>query len=166
MGPTRASVRSRAGASPNQLPLDLLTRKIARAVDAPWVCLSLLDEGGRLMAGSNGLPVASAMLICWPMARQVITSSRPWIVSDAARDPVASLAPAVRDGTIAAYLGLPIEDGLRIVVGTLSVMDRKPRPWRAAHVAYLSKVSAGVFRNLVPRSGGLRVVHASWVTAT
>lgn len=156
----------RAAAPPNQLPFDLLTRDVARAVDAPWVCLSLLDEGGRLMAGSHGLPVASAMLISWSFARRVITSRRPWIVTDGARDPVASRAPAVRDGTLAAYLGLPIEDGLGMVVGTLSVMDGKPRPWRPAHIAYVSAVSAAVIRNLVPASGGVRDVYAASVTAT
>lgn len=145
---------------PNQLPFDLLTRRVARAVDAPWVCLSLLDEDGRMMAGSHGLPAAIATLISWHFARQVISSGLPWIVSDAARDPVASRLPAVRDGTVAAYLGLPIENGLGMTVGTLSVMDRKPRPWRAPHIAYVSRVSAGVIRNLVPASGGMRDVHA------
>lgn len=149
-----------AAAPPNQqLAFDLLARAVARSVDAPWVCLSLLGEDGRLLAGSHGLPVASAMLISWPFARQVITNGRGWIVPDAARDPVASRAPAVRDGTVAAYLGVPIEDGLGMAVGALSVMDPKPRPWRASHLAYLRRMSAGVVRILVPARGRVRHVH-------
>lgn len=146
----------------NQVAFDLLTRAAARVLDAPWVCLSLLDEDGRLMAGSHGLPAASALLISWPFSRQVITSGRPWIVSDGARDPVASRTAAVRDGTVAAYISLPIKDSLGLTVGTLSVMDREPRLWSAAQLDFLIRLSAGVVRNLgtARGSGGMRDVHA------
>jgi hypothetical protein len=62
--------------------LDLLTRAAARKLDAPWGCISVLDEAGRLRASSYGLPIPSALLISWPFAKQVTTTARPWVVDD------------------------------------------------------------------------------------
>ena len=148
-----------AADSAKQVAFDLLTRAMARKLDAPWVCLSVLDEDGRLRAGSHGLPLASALLISWPFARQAIASARPWVVDDGARDPVASRTAAVRDGTVAAYIALPIIDYSGQAVGTLSVMDRKPRRWSAAQVNLLRGLSARLVRDLAVR-GGMDGVHA------
>jgi GAF domain-containing protein len=142
-----------AVAPTKQVAFDLLTRAAARKLDAPWVCLSVLGEDGRLRAGSHGLPIASALLISWPFAKQVIASARPWVVADGARDPVASRTAAVRDGTVASYIGLPIIDSSGQAVGTLSVMDRKPRRWSAAQFEFLRSLSAGLVRDLPAREG-------------
>jgi GAF domain-containing protein len=148
-----------AVAPAKQVAFDRLTRAAARELDAPWVCLSVLDEDGRLSAGSHGLPIASALLISWQFAKQVIASARPWVVADGARDPVASRTAAVRDGTVAAYMGLPIIDSRGQAVGTLSVMDRKPRGWSAAQFDSLRRLSAGLVRDL-PARAGMDDVHA------
>ena len=148
-----------AGDSAEQVAFDLLTRAAARKLDAPWVCLSVLDEEGSLMAGSHGLPLASALLISWPFAKQAIVGARPWVVADAARDPVASRSAAVRDGTVAAYIALPVIDSSDQAVGTLCVMDRKPRRWSATQLAFLRGLSGRVVRGLAAR-GGMDGVHA------
>jgi hypothetical protein len=48
-----------AVAPANQVAFDSLTRAVARELDAPWVCLALLDEEGRLMASSYGMPTGT-----------------------------------------------------------------------------------------------------------
>jgi GAF domain-containing protein len=142
-----------AVAPARHVAFDLLTRTAARKLDAPWACLSVLDEDERLWAGSHGLPIVSALLICWPFAKQVISGARPWVVADGARDPVASRTAAVRDGTVAAYVGFPIIDSSGQAVGTLSVMDRKPHRWSAAQVELLRRLSVGLVRDLPARGG-------------
>ena len=149
-----------AVAPANQVAFDSLTRAVARELDAPWVCLALLDEKGRLMASSYGMPTGSALLISWSFAKHVIASGQPWVVDDGARDPVAVRTAAVRDGTVAAYCGLPIIDSLGLSVGTLSVMDRKPREWSAAQLDVLRTLSAAFVAQVEPGNGGMGDVHA------
>jgi GAF domain-containing protein len=141
-------------ADAKQVAFDLLTRKAARRLDAPWVCLSVLDEGGHLRAGSHGLPLTIALLVSWPFAKHVLGGgARPWVVAEGARDPVASRTAAVRDGTVAAYIALPIIDSSGAAVGSLCVMDRSPRRWSAAQVDFLRGLAAGVVGDLAARGG-------------
>lgn len=130
----------------NQVAFDQLTRTVARELDAPWVCLSLLDGEGRLLASSYGMPTASALLISWSFDKEVIASGLPLVVADGARNAVTARAAAVRDGTVAAYCGMRIIDSRGMSVGTLSVMDRKPREWSAAQldVLRMRSLSAGL----------------------
>jgi GAF domain-containing protein len=50
--------------------------------------------------------------------------------------------PAVRDGTLVAYLGIPLIDGNGNAIGTLCVFDTKPRLWGTGHVQVLSDLAA------------------------
>lgn len=128
----------------NAVALEHLTRLAGRELNAPVVCLSLVDADRRLVAGSHGLPTPTALLVSWSFMKQVLATGRPLVVTDGRRHPVAARNPAVRDGTVAAFLGMPLIAANGRAVGVLSVMDRKPRRWRVQHLAFLRWLSARV----------------------
>jgi GAF domain-containing protein len=111
--------------------LDRVTRLARRALNVPVVCASLVGADRRLVTSSRGLSAPAALLVSWPFMRQVIASRRPLVVTDGRKDPRAARNPAVRDGTVTAYVGMPLVAPDGRAVGTLSVIDRKPRRWSA-----------------------------------
>ncbi len=136
----------------NPPDLDHFTRLVGRVLEAPVACISLIDEDGRLSTSSFGLPPPNAMLVSWLFLKQAGTSGRPLVIADGRRDPRGARIPAVCDGTVAAYLGMPIVTSDGRVVGTLAVMDRRPRRWRARDVGFLRKVGARLLAERDPRT--------------
>jgi signal transduction protein with GAF and PtsI domain len=80
---------------------------------------------------SYGLSAPAALLVSWSFMRLVVASRRPLVVTDGQRDFLAARHPGVRDGTVRAYVGIPLVASSGRAVGTLSVFDRKPRRWSA-----------------------------------
>ena len=126
----------------HSMALDRLTELAGRVLDVPVVCASLVGADRRLVTSSCGLSAPAALLVSWPFLRQVVASRRPLVVTDGRSDPLAARNPAVRDGTVTAYVGMPLVAPDGRAVGTLSVMDQKPRLWSTAQLALLRALSA------------------------
>lgn len=124
--------------------LDRLTQLAGRALDVPVVCASLVGADRRLVTSSCGLSAPAALLVAWPFLKQVVASRRPLVVTDGRSDPVAARNPAVRDGTVTAYVGMPLVAPDGRAVGTLFVMDRKPRSWSTAQLDLLRTLSTRI----------------------
>jgi GAF domain len=111
--------------------VDRLTRLAGRVLHVPVACASLVGPDRRLVMSSYGLPAPAALLVSWSFMRQVAASRRPLVVTDGRRDFLAARHPAIRDGTVRACVGMPLVASNGRVVGTLAVIDRKPRRWSA-----------------------------------
>jgi GAF domain-containing protein len=132
----------------NHTALDHITRLAGRELNAPVVCISLVDVDRRLVTGSYGLPEPTALLVSWWFMKRVVAARRPLVVTDGRRDPVAARNPAVRDGTVTAYIGTPLIASSGRALGTLSVMDRRPRRWSAPQLDFLRRLSARVVKEV------------------
>lgn len=128
--------------------LDRFTQLAGRALNVPVACVSLVDADRRLRMSSYGLPAPTALLVSWSFMRQVTASGRPLVVTDGRRHPLAARNAAVRDGTVAACVAMPLVRSEGRAVGTLLVMDRKPRQWSAAQLDLLRKLSARIVRQV------------------
>lgn len=128
----------------HSVALDRLTQLAGRVLDVPVVCASLVGADRRLVTSSRGLSAPAALLVSWPFMKQVVASRRPLVVMDGRRDRRAARNPAVRDGTVTAYVGMPLVAPDGRAVGTLSVMDRKPRRWSTAQLELLRALSARI----------------------
>ena len=128
----------------HSVALDRLTHLARRALDVPFVCASLVGADRRLVTSTCGLSTPAALLVSWPFMKQVVASRRPLVVTDGQRDPLAARNPAVRDRTVTAYVGMPLVASDGRAVGTLSVMDRRPRRWSAAQLDLLGALSARI----------------------
>lgn len=124
--------------------LDRLTQLAGRVLDVPIVCASLVDAERRLLTSSYGLSTPAALLISWSFVKEVVASGRPLVVGDGRRHHLVAWNPAVRDGMVTAYVGMPLVASHGRAVGALSVMDRKPRRWSGPQLDLLRRVSARI----------------------
>jgi GAF domain-containing protein len=76
------------------------------------------------------------------VCQYAVANGAALILEDARVDPVFKNHPAVRDGTVVAYLGIPLMDHDGNAIGTLCVFDTKPRLWGTGHVQVLSDLAA------------------------
>lgn len=133
--------------------VERLTRELAREMNAPVACVSLFgDERGFQMA-SFGLSAPSALLYSWQFMTEIVATGRPLVVKDGRSDITAPQNPAIRDGTLAAYAGMPLVASDGHTIGTLSVMDGRPRNWTPRQLTRLRSFSVEVVSEL-EREGG------------
>lgn len=131
--------------SPPEELYDRITRAAAAALDAPSAAVSLVDIDRQFFKSSFGMDVESAEERQTPLNRSVcqyaVANGTSLILEDARLDPVFKNHPAVRDGTVVAYLGIPLIDGDGNAIGTLCVFDHRPRMWSSGHVQVLSDLA-------------------------
>jgi GAF domain-containing protein len=75
------------------------------------------------------------------ICQYAVTNGAPLVIEDARVDPALKHHPAVLDGSVVAYLGIPLTDRGANAVGTLCVVDRKPRLWGSGHVQILTDLA-------------------------
>jgi GAF domain-containing protein len=121
---------------------DRITRAAAAALDAPSAAMSLIDVDRQFFKSAVGMGDGERQT---PLERSVcqyaVANSAALLLEDARIDPVFRNHPAVRDGTVVAYLGIPLIDGDDNAVGTLCVFDDKPRLWGTGHVQILTDLA-------------------------
>ncbi len=125
--------------TPTAVDLDRLTQVVGWELEAPVVCLSLVDGERRLQTSAIGMPPPVALIVSWSFARHV-SPSGALMVPDARKDSRVAGCPSVRDGAVAAYLGLRLTNQDGRTVGTMSVMDTKARTWTPAHLAFVQRL--------------------------
>jgi GAF domain-containing protein len=97
---------------------------------------------------SFGLSAPSALLYSWSFITEIVATGHPLVVKNGQSDVTASRNPAIRDGILAAYAGMPLVASGGHTVGTLSVMDGRPRNWTARQLTRLRSFSAQVVTEL------------------
>ena len=120
-------------------------------LDAPVVCVSLLAADNQLMASSYGLPLPIALLRSWSLMRYVASSGCPLLITDGREDPLTAKNPSVRDGEVVSFMGIRLVASYEHPVGTLSVMDQRPRQWSFLQVGILQYLSVLLVREFVSR---------------
>ncbi|MGE2715000.1 GAF domain-containing protein [Mycolicibacterium litorale] len=130
--------------SPPEEAYDRITRAAAAALDAPAAALSLIDVDRQFFKSSVGMGTSEEERQT-PLDRSVcqyaVANGAALLLEDARTDPVFRNHPAVLDGTVVAYLGIPLIDHADNAVGTLCVFDDKPRLWGTGHVQILSDLA-------------------------
>jgi GAF domain-containing protein len=133
--------------------LDRLADVASRVLAAPVGLVTLVDEDRQLFAGCIGVdkePWASegGTPISHSFCQHAIVAREPLIVSDAREHPVLRTNPAIRDLDVIAYLGVPLITADGHALGTLCVIDHKPRVWTTEQVKILSDLAASVVSEL------------------
>lgn len=130
--------------SPPEEAYDRITRAAAAALDAPSAAMSLIDVDRQFFKSSVGMGTAEEDRQT-PLGRSVcqyaVANGAALLLEDARTDPVFRNHPAVLDGSVVAYLGIPLIDHEDNAVGTLCVFDDKPRLWGTGHVQILSDLA-------------------------
>jgi len=158
---TAAPARSRAAPAaqvpPPQRPerrFDRLTRLASAALQAPIAAVSLVDDDRQFSKQADaaaapwkdrrGSPLTQA--IC----RHVVQTGAPLIVPDARNTPLV-LAPAGEETGVGAYLGMPLLDRERAIIGALCIIEHSPRQWTEHDITVLGDVAVLVQREIADR---------------
>ncbi len=131
--------------SPPEEMYDRVTRAAADALDAPFAAMTLVDIDRQFFKSGVGIGDGTAEGRQTPLERSVcqyvVANGAPLVIEDARADPVYRNHPAVQDGTVVAYLGIPLKDVAGNAVGTLCVFDTQPRLWSTGHVQILNDLA-------------------------
>jgi GAF domain-containing protein len=141
----RATGLLETGADPQ---FDRLTGLAARVLGAPVALVSLVDADRQVFKSCLGLPEP------WQSERQTplshsfcqhaVARREPLIIEDAREDPVLKDNLAIRDLNVIAYAGIPLIDDDGHALGSLCVIDDKPRHWTPDQVQLLSDLAQAV----------------------
>lgn len=121
------SARHYLEVGPAMSRLDTTVALVARSLGFPMAMVNILDEStqyGISVLGVAGRPSSARVeTVC----HQVVTSERPLAVADIAGDLRFADLGAVRTWNMGSYLGVPLRGRESLVIGTLCVIDRRPR---------------------------------------
>ena len=131
--------------SPPEEAFDRITRAAASALDAPHSAVSLIDVDRQFFVSTAGMggtsPGERETTLDRSVCQYVVANGAPLIIEDARIHPIFKNHPVVLDGSVVAYLGIPLSDHDDNAIGTLCVFDEKPRLWSTGHVQILSDLA-------------------------
>ncbi|MEN3295322.1 MAG: hypothetical protein V7642_4575 [Burkholderiales bacterium] len=111
--------------------LDRVAGRVAEALDTPIGLVTLIDDSCQLWKGAAGLPESLEKTrqgsretsVC----THVVAGNAPLVVEDTARDRRFAHNPFLREHGFRFYAGVPLRTGAGHVIGSLCVLDLKPR---------------------------------------
>ena len=138
--------------------LDRVTRLAADMFRVPISIVSIVDHDRIWFKSHHGVEVEEIPRdpgLC----ASAILDGEPWILSDAKVDPRALANPLVAgDFGLRFYAGVPLRTHDGFNLGTLCVIDRKPRPFGQHEVARLADLAAIVMDELELRLSSRRAL--------
>ena len=149
--------------SPVDDGFDRYARLAAEVLGAPVALVSLVDADRQFFKSCLGLPEPWATRRGTPLShsfcQHAIARREPLIIPDARRDPALRDNPAIRDLSVVAYAGVPLMNAAGHALGTLCVIDDRPREWPPHHIALLKDLAAAVVTQIelagaLERTGG------------
>jgi GAF domain-containing protein len=127
---------------------DRLARLAAHVLNAPVALISLVDADRQFFKSCLGLPEPWASRRQSPLThsfcQHAVASREPLLVDDAREHPLLRDNLAIRDMGVIAYAGIPLIDPGDHALGTLCVIDSRPRHWTTHQVQLLGDLAASV----------------------
>lgn len=137
--------------------LDRVARKVADAFDTPIGLVTLIDDSCQLWKGAAGLPEdlektrqgSRETSIC----THVVAADLPLVVEDTARDSRFAHNPFLRERGMRFYAGVPLRTSSGHVIGSLCVIDTKPRTLSPRDVKLLQVIADELMAELIQQGG-------------
>lgn len=133
---------------------DLLTRRAAELTGAPAAFISLVDQDRDFYKSQTGFgePLAtSRQMPGRTFCHYAIAQGRPLAIDDTRAHKIYSQVPTVESLGVAAYLGVPLVDDQGHALGSLCVIDYKPREWRMEDRQHLADLADRAMREIASR---------------
>jgi two-component sensor histidine kinase len=138
---------------------DRITRIAARLFQVPISIVSIVDEDRIWFKSHHGLDVEEIPRkpgLC----ASAILDNKPWLLTDARTDPRSLTNPLVAgEFGLRFYAGVPLRTHDGHNLGTLCVIDHKPRPITQSDIEQLSDLAAVVMDELELRLAARREVE-------
>ena len=129
-----------------------LTRKVLKA---PTAMITLVDDThlhAKSCAGQRDLVKNGRTPVKETFCQHVVRSGEPLVVEDAREHELTKGLAAVKSGKALAYAGVPLTLHGGFVVGTLCVVDAKPRAWKRDDVSILEDLAQSVLTEIEMRA--------------
>ena len=134
--------------TPPESAFDRFTRLASKVLRAPTALISLVDSDRQFFKSAVGLPEPWASRRETPLShsfcKHVAASGVSLVVGDARIASVVRENPAVSEMNAIAYAGMPLRGRDGHVLGTLCVIDDKPRDWSRTDLDVLQDLAACV----------------------
>jgi CheY-like chemotaxis protein len=138
--------RSRLLDTPPEAEFDLLTRLAATLLSAPTALLSIVDTERQFFKSAVGVgePWLSAREtpLSHSFCQWAVVSGETFVVNDAGQHPLVRHNLAVRDLNVAAYAGVPVQNGGSEPIGSFCVVDTRARSWSDDELTVLRELAA------------------------
>jgi hypothetical protein len=134
--------------SPPEAAYDRVTQLAVRLLEAPVALISLVDEDRQFFKSCIGLGEPWSSTRETPLShsfcQHALESPTPVVIEDARVHPLVRENLAIRDLDVIAYLGIPLITAAGHTLGTLCVIDHKPRAWTADQIETITVLAASV----------------------
>jgi GAF domain-containing protein len=131
--------------------LDRIASKLAETFETPIALVTLVDESCQIWKGSAGLPDDLAAAGQAPretsICGHVVAIEAPLVVENTLRDPRFANNPFLRTHGIRFYAGAPLRTPCGQVIGSLCVIDTKPRSITSREVKLLQMMADELMAN-------------------
>ena len=126
---------------------DRHARLAAQMLNAPIALVSLVDEDRQFFKSGLGVEERETPL-SHSFCQHAIARREPLVVDDAREHPILKDNPAVREMGAIAYAGVPLIDPGGQALGTLCVLDNRPRQWSSHQVELLADLAESVMSEI------------------
>ncbi len=137
----QAVVRTRLLDTPAEDVFDQMTQELKQAFDAPIAMLSLVDGDRQFWKSTAGLPAHLCETRASPRSTSicghVVAANKLLVAEDTWRDARFANNPLLREQGIRFYAGAPLRSSHGLAIGSLCVMDVRPRKITKAEEALL-----------------------------
>ncbi len=117
--------------APSEQAFDAIVHRLAEVFNVPVATMSLIDRDTQFYMSQVGLPadLAQTRVIPREMAicNHVVGADQMLVVDDMSQDARFSDSPAVTQGGVRFYAGAPLRSEAGYTVGSLCIIDSKPR---------------------------------------
>ena len=142
--------------TPAEETYDRLTRLAMNLLNAPIAQISLVDENRQFFKSAQGMdePWASAREtpLSHSICQHAVGAREPLVIEDARVHPLVRDSLAIRDLNVVAYAGIPLITSMGHALGTLCVIDHKPRAWTGEQIETLKTLAAAVLAQIELRA--------------
>jgi predicted PurR-regulated permease PerM/GAF domain-containing protein len=141
--------------TPAEPNFDRLTERLTKLFKVPIALLTLIDKERQWFKSQTGLPADLAEAGCTErevsICGHVIANNEMLIVRDLARDPRFANNPFVRERGLRFYAGVPLRGPNGFPVGSLCILDTKPRTMTIQEQDLLKMIAEDVMEQIKRR---------------
>ena len=141
--------------TPREADFDQVTERLTKLFKVPIALLTLIDKDRQWFKSQAGLPTDLAEARCTSrdvsLCGHVIANDEVLIVRDLARDPRFANNPFVKERGLRFYAGVPLRGPNGFPIGTLSILDTKPREMTRQEQELLKMIAGDVMEQIKRR---------------
>lgn len=139
---------------------DRLTRLASTIVETPVSLISILDKDRQFFKSSVGLDepwsTNRETPLSYSFCQHVVANGQPLIIEDARQHPLVKDNLAISELNVIAYLGMPLISSEGHRLGSLCVIDDKPRQWLEKDINILQDLAISVLTEIELRQESIR----------